>query len=124
MHVRHGAYEHAERDFRAMLAIFERLRSGQDVGSAQAALGDVADMRGDRPAALARYEAAMAEYERLGLRVRLGEVVLRRAAVLRELGRAREADGEQERGRELIGDAPLHRGPGLEWRLSGPQREA
>jgi tetratricopeptide (TPR) repeat protein len=122
-YVRHGAYEHAERDFRAMLAIFERLQSGHGVGSAQAALGDIADMRGDRPAALARYETAMAQYERLGLRVRLGEVVLRRAAVLRELGRVREADGELERGRELIGDAPLHRGRGLEWRLSRPQRE-
>jgi tetratricopeptide (TPR) repeat protein len=108
----HGAYEHAERDFRAMLDIFERLRSGTGIGAAHAALGDVAALRGDREAALTCYDAAMAQYGRLGTRVRLGEVLLRRSVVLRDLGREQEALADLARGQELIGDAPVHRGPG------------
>jgi len=123
LYVRHGAYDHAERDFRAMLAIFERLRSGHGVGSAHAALGDIADLRGRREAALTEYDTAMAEYERLGLRVRLGEVLVRRAAVLRGLGREQEATGDVARGQELIGDAPVHRGPALERRPGRPRGE-
>ncbi|MFI7545442.1 ATP-binding protein [Actinoplanes sp. NPDC049599] len=119
LYVRHGALEHAERDFRAMLAIFTRLRAGHGVGGAHGALGEIADLRGRPEVALAEYGLAVAEYGRLGLRVRLGEMLVRRAAVLRGLGRAEEADADQARGRELIGDAPVHRGPGLERRSSG-----
>lgn len=104
-----------------MLAIFERMRSGHGVGSAHAALGDIADLRGRREAALAEYGMTMAEYERLGLRVRLGEVLVRRSAVLGALGREPEAGAELARGRELIGDAPAHPGPALRRR---PRREA
>ncbi len=123
LQVRDGAYEHAERDFRAMLAIFERLRSGHGVGGAHVALGDVADMRGRQAAALTEYDTAMAEYERLGLRVRQGEVLVRRAVVLRGLGRAQEAAVDLARGQELIGDAPAHRGPALQRRPGRPPRE-
>jgi tetratricopeptide (TPR) repeat protein len=118
-----GAYDLAERDFTAMLAIFERLRGGAGVAGAHAALGDIADMRGRPAAALTAYDAAMAQYERLGMRVRLGEVLLRRAAVLRDLGREPEAAADLTRGQELIGDAPVHQGPGLMRRSSGPERE-
>ncbi|GAA3959600.1 hypothetical protein Aau02nite_46050 [Amorphoplanes auranticolor] len=122
--VRHGAYDHAERDFRAMLAIFERLRSGHGVGSAHAALGEIADMRGQHTAALREYDTAMAHYERLGLRVRLGQVLTHRAAVLRTLGREQEAAADLARGADLSGDAPAHRGPALQRRASRPEREA
>ncbi|MGW4946043.1 ATP-binding protein [Actinoplanes sp. NPDC004185] len=124
LYVRHGAYDHAERDFRAMLAIFERLRSGHGVGGAHTALGDVADMRGQHTVALREYGAAMAEYERLGLRVRLGQVLLHRAAVLRALGREQEADADLARGEQLSGDAPVHRGPAVQRRPGRPEREA
>jgi tetratricopeptide (TPR) repeat protein len=116
LHVRHGALGHAERDFREMLEIFERTRQGHGIASAHGALGDIAEMRGQPAEALIGYGAAVAEYERLGLRVRLGEVLVRRAVVLRALGREADADADVVRGRELIGDAPVHRGPGLERR--------
>ena len=120
LYVRHGALDHAERDFREMLAVFTRLRAGHGVGSAHAALGDIAGMRGATAVALTEFGLAVAEYERLGLRVRLGDVLTRRAAVLRATGREQEADADLARGRELIGDAPAHRGrPGLERRSSG-----
>ena len=119
--VRQKAYDRAERDFRAMLAIFERLRAGHGVAGAHAALGDLADLRGHHAAALARYDTAMAEYERLGLQVRQGRLLLRRAAVLRTLGREQEAEADVARGEELVGDAPAHRG--LEMRRR-PEREA
>jgi len=105
LYVRHGALDHAERDFREMLTIFTRMRTGHGVGSALAALGKVAGLRGRPAVALAQFDAAMAEYERLGLRVRLGEVLTLRAAVLRGLGREPEALADLARGRELIGDA-------------------
>jgi tetratricopeptide (TPR) repeat protein len=119
LYVRHGALEHAERDFRQMLAIFTRLRAGHGIGSAHAALGEIADMRGRPAVALTEFGTAVAEYERLGLRVRLGEVLVLRAAVLRGLDREPEAAADLARGRELIGDSPVHRGPGLERRSSG-----
>jgi tetratricopeptide (TPR) repeat protein len=106
-----GAYDHAERDFRAMLVIFERLRSGHGVGRAHVGLGDIAALRGRPSVALVQYDSAMAEYERLGLQVRLGEVLLRRAAVLGELGREQQAQADLVRGRELIGDAPVRPWP-------------
>jgi tetratricopeptide (TPR) repeat protein len=117
--VRQGALDLAERDFREMLAIFTRLRAGHGVGGAHAALGDIAELRGQPVVAVSEYDTAMAEYERLGLRVRQGEVLLRRAAVLRAQGREQEALADEARGRELIGDAPVHRGPGLQRRSGG-----
>jgi hypothetical protein len=102
-----------------MLVIFTRMRAGHGIGGAHAALGEIADMRGRPEVAVAEFGTAAAEYERLGLRVRLGEMLVRRADVLRGLGREQEADADLLRGRELIGDAPLHRGPGLERRSSG-----
>jgi tetratricopeptide (TPR) repeat protein len=119
LYVRHGALDHAERDFREMLAIFTRLRAGHGIGGAHGALGDIAELRGKPAVAVREYDTAMAEYERLGLRVRQGEVLLRRAAVLRAQGREQEALADVARGQELIGDAPVHRGPGLERRSSG-----
>ena len=74
----HGAYEQAERDFRAMLVVFD---SGPGVGRAHAALGDLAVRRGRAEVALAEYDAAAAEFERLGLRGALAEVRARRAEV-------------------------------------------
>ncbi|MFB9358014.1 NB-ARC domain-containing protein [Actinoplanes nipponensis] len=123
LHVRHGAYRHAERDFAAMLAIFQRLRGGPGVAAAQAALGEIADLRGETAVALSRFELAMAEYERLGLPVRLGQMLQRRAEVLRGLGREQEAEADAARARELIGDAPAHRGPALRRRPDRPRRE-
>jgi tetratricopeptide (TPR) repeat protein len=124
LYVRHGALEHAQRDFEQMLTVFTRLRAGHGVGGAHAALGRIAGLRGRPAVALAQLAAAMAEYERLGLRVRLGEVLMVRAAVLRGLGREPEAVADLARGRELVGDAPVHRGPvhrgpGLERRSGG-----
>jgi tetratricopeptide (TPR) repeat protein len=119
LYVRHGALDHAERDFLAMLAIFTRMRAGHGIASAHGALGEIADMRGRPAAALVEIDLAVAEYERLGLRVRLGETLLSRAVVLRKLDREQDAVADLARGRELIGDAPVHRGPGLERRSSG-----
>jgi hypothetical protein len=81
-------------------------------------------MRGQHPAALREYGTAMAEYERLGLRVRLGQVLLHRSAVLRALGREQEADADLARGEQLSGDAPVHRGPAVQRRPGRPEREA
>ncbi|MEU7905482.1 NB-ARC domain-containing protein [Actinoplanes sp. NPDC049118] len=117
------AFEAAERDFTAMLAVFERLRSGGGIGGAHGALGELADMQGRWTQALAEYDAGIAEYERLGMRVRMGELLLHRCTVLRMLGRDAEAAEARLRGEELIGDAPVHRGPGLVRRLNEPDQE-
>jgi tetratricopeptide (TPR) repeat protein len=117
------AFEAAERDFTAMLAVFERLRNGAGIGGAHAALGELADMRGRSTQALAEYDLGIAEYERLGLRVRQGELLLHRCAVLRMLGREPEAVEARLRGEELVGDVPIHRGPGLVRRLNEPGQE-
>jgi tetratricopeptide (TPR) repeat protein len=106
-----GRYADAERDFREMLAIFERIGHGSGVASAWAALGTVADKRGHHQAALDAFDAAITEFERLGQRVRAGEVHLDRAATLNTLGRAGEAARDRAIGEELVGDTPVHRGP-------------
>ncbi|WP_052359426.1 ATP-binding protein [Actinoplanes friuliensis] len=117
------AFDAARADFTEMLAIFERMRSGTGVGGAHAALGEIADMQGQWEAALAHYDAGAAEFERLGMWVRLGEVLLHRSTVLKMLGRELEAEAARERGEALVGDAPLHRGPGLVRRLNEPTEE-
>ena len=73
-----GAYEHAERDYRAMLVV---LPGGPGVGRAHAALGDLAVRRGRPEVALVEYDAAAAEFGRLGLRGPLAQVLARRAEV-------------------------------------------
>jgi len=123
LQVQDGDFEAAERDFEAMAGIFARLRSGSGVGAAYGALGEIADKRGRSAAALAAFDAGIAEYERLGMGVRLGELLLHRAVVLRELGRDREAVEARTRGEALIGDAPIHLGPMLLRRLAGPTEE-
>lgn len=117
------AFGAAERDFRAMLAVFERLRSGAGIGGAHGALGELADMQGRWTQALTEYDLGIAEYERLGMRVRAGELLLHRCTVLRMLGREPEAVEARLRGETLVGDAPIHRGPGLVRRLGEPEQE-
>ncbi|MEU4214839.1 NB-ARC domain-containing protein [Actinoplanes sp. NPDC026623] len=117
------AFDAAGRDFAEMLAVFERLRSGGGIGGAHAALGELADMQGRWAQALAEYDLGIAEYERLGMRVRMGELLLHRCTVLRMLGREPEAVEARLRGEELVGDAPIHRGPGLVRRLNEPDQE-
>jgi tetratricopeptide (TPR) repeat protein len=112
-----GRYDEAERDFREMLAIFERIRHGGGIGGAREALGAIAQKRGRLDAALAEFEAGIAEYDRLGDLVRAGELRLHRSAILHAVGREAEAVQERERAETLIGDAPLHRWPSLVERL-------
>jgi tetratricopeptide (TPR) repeat protein len=107
----------AVHDFHEMLAIFERIRYGSGVGGAHEALGFIADKQGRHDAALAEFDAGIAQYDRLGDRVRAGELRLYRSATLRALGREAEAARERERAETLIGDAPVHRGPVLLERL-------
>ncbi|GAB4102939.1 hypothetical protein GCM10028790_19580 [Micromonospora taraxaci] len=56
----------AEKDFRAMLEIFLRIRHGAGVGAAHQALGSVAAAQGRRDEASQAFRAAINEYERLG----------------------------------------------------------
>jgi tetratricopeptide (TPR) repeat protein len=58
----------AEKDFRAMLEIFRRIRHGAGVGAAHQALGSVAAAQGRRDEAVQAFQAAVNEYERLGNR--------------------------------------------------------
>ncbi|GID92163.1 hypothetical protein Adi01nite_15750 [Amorphoplanes digitatis] len=111
------AFAAAERDLRATLTVFERLRDGGGIGGAHGALGEVADMQGRWAQALAEYDAGIAQFERLGLRVREGELMLHRGTVLRMLGREPEAVQARLRGEALVGDAPVRLGPGLVRRL-------
>jgi hypothetical protein len=120
LRVRQGAWEAAERDFTAMAEVFGRLRMGSGVAAAYGALGEVASRQGRPAAALEALDAGIAEYERLGLRVRMGELLLHRAVVLRELGREREAAQARTRGEAMIGDAPIHLGPVLVRRVVAP----
>ncbi|MET8149680.1 hypothetical protein ACIBSW_23595 [Actinoplanes sp. NPDC049668] len=112
------AFAAAERDLRAALTVFERLRDGGGVGGAHGALGEVADMQGRWAQALEQYDAGIAQFARLGMRVREGELMLHRSTVLRMLGREEEAGRARLRGAALIGDAPARLGPGLVRRLS------
>jgi tetratricopeptide (TPR) repeat protein len=112
-----GRLDDAERDFRSMLEIFERIKHGGGVGGARQGLGVVAVRRGRPREALAEFDAGIAEYHRLHDRVREGELRLHRAAVLKGLGRDGEAERELAAADELIGDAAIYRGPPLETRL-------
>ncbi|MEU8423502.1 NB-ARC domain-containing protein [Micromonospora sp. NPDC048835] len=56
----------ADRDFRAMLEIFQRIRHGAGTGAAHQALGSVAAAQGRRDEAVQAFRAAINEYERLG----------------------------------------------------------
>jgi tetratricopeptide (TPR) repeat protein len=112
-----GRYDDAERGFRQMLAIFERIQHRGGVGGARQGLGVVAVRRGRLREALAEFDAGVAEYHRLHDRVREGELRLHRAALLRGLGRPDDAEREREAADELIGDAAIDRGPPLEERL-------
>ncbi|MEW2441867.1 ATP-binding protein [Micromonospora marina] len=58
----------AEKDFRAMLDIFVRIRHGAGVGAAHQALGSVAAAEGRREEAGQAFRSAIDEYERLGNR--------------------------------------------------------
>jgi tetratricopeptide (TPR) repeat protein len=104
-----GRLADAERDFREMLAIFERIGHGSGVASARAALGTMAGRDGRHAEALAAFDAALTEFNRLGQRVRAGEVRLDRAAILDTLGRTEEAVRDRAAAEKLIGDAPVHR---------------
>src|SRR6185437_603091 len=77
-----GRYDDAERHFREMLEIFERIKQGGGVGGAQQGLGVVAVRRKRYRDALAYFDAGIAQYHRLHDRVREGELRLDRAAVL------------------------------------------
>jgi tetratricopeptide (TPR) repeat protein len=117
-----GRFDDADRDFRAMLEIFERIHHGGGVGGAREGLGVVAFKRGRHREALAEFDAGIAQLHRLHDRVRVGELRLKRAAVLRAIGRREEADREQDRAEELIGDALIHRGPALDTRVPAQRR--
>ena len=117
-HAEHdGRYADAEHDFREMLAIFTRIRHGSGAGGALEALGTIAGEVGRREAALASFDAAIAQYDRLGDRVRAGQVRIQRSMTLGALGRDIEATQELQLARTLIGDAPIHRGPALPERI-------
>jgi tetratricopeptide (TPR) repeat protein len=112
-----GRYAEAERDFQEMLAIFERIRHGSGVGAAHEGLGVVAEKQGRHEDALAQFDAAIDRYDRLGDRVRAGELRLRRSATRHALGREAEAVHDREEAERLIGDTPIRREPGLLARL-------
>ncbi|MCZ7373532.1 ATP-binding protein [Micromonospora sp. WMMC250] len=61
-------HREAEKDFRAMLEIFRRIRHGAGVGAAYQALGSVTAAQGRRDEAAQAFQAAINEYERLGNR--------------------------------------------------------
>ena len=112
-----GRYAEAERDFQEMLAIFERIRHGSGVGAAHEGLGVLAEKQGRHEDALAHFDAAIDRYDRLGDRVRAGELRLRRSATRHALGREAEAVHDREEAERLIGDTPIRREPGLLARL-------
>lgn len=94
----------AQRHFRGMLAIFERLRNGGAVGGALEGLAGVAERQGRAHDALAELDAAIALYERLGDRMRSGKARLHRSAILTKLGRDAEAVRERSQAELLLGD--------------------
>jgi len=112
-----GNLADAERDFRQMLAIFERIRQGSGAAGAREGLGQIAVEQGRYDDALAEFDAGIAHYDRLGDRVRAGEMRLQRSAALNALGRRTEAIRERVRAEALIGDAPVRRDPSLDARL-------
>ncbi len=114
-------YAEAERAFREMLAIFERIRHGGGVGGAHGGLGVIADKQGRHDTALVEFDAGIDQYDRLGDRVRAGELRLRRSATLHTLGREAEAVRDREEAEALIGDTPIRREPGLLARLPLPR---
>jgi len=103
-----GRFADAERAFREMLAIFELIQHGTGIAGAHQALGVVADKQGRHDAALAQFDAALAQLNRLGHLVRAGEVRLHRSATLHALGREEEAAHERHLAETLIGDEPIH----------------
>ena len=82
------AAEHFDR------AIELALADGDDLVAAQATnnLGAIADIRGDRPRALARYRAAVPAYQRLGHTLGLAETFHNMAITHREQGELADAE--------------------------------
>ena len=100
------ATEHFDR------AIELALADGDDLVAAQATnnLGAIADIRGDRPRALARYRAAVPAYQRLGHTLGLAETFHNMAITHREQGDlddAEELELEAIRYAQSAGDARL-----------------
>jgi tetratricopeptide (TPR) repeat protein len=110
-------YAEAETAFREMLAIFEQIGHGGGVSGAWAGIAVVYDKLGRRPEALDAIEQAVARLDRLGDRIRSGELRLHRSALLNVLGRTDEAIAERVRAEELIGDVPVHRDQNITKRL-------
>jgi tetratricopeptide (TPR) repeat protein len=111
-------YVDAERHFRAMLAICERIRHGSGVGAALDGLATIADEEGRTQDALADLDAGIDQFDRLNDRVRAAELRLHRSAVLRTLGRLSESVREREIAEAIIGDATVRRRPAMEAFLS------
>ena len=108
-----GRYDDAERDFRQMLAIFERIGDGGGVAGAHDGLAELHVKRGELAAALAEYDFVIEAHSRLGDRIREGSARRNRAAVLTGLDRAAEAQVERARGDALVGDLSVPwAGPG------------
>lgn len=102
-----GRLDDAERDFRRMLAIFERRHDGGATAGAHDGLAAVHVKRGELPAALAELDTTVEAYSRLGARIREGNALRDRARVLVSLGRHSEAEADRARGDALIGDSPV-----------------
>jgi tetratricopeptide (TPR) repeat protein len=112
-----GRYDDATRDLHQALAVFERIGHGTAVGFAHLALGQIAAAAGNHHQAIAAFDTATAQFDRLHDRVRAGQSRLHRACARAALGDLDRARTEWTAAEQLIGEAPLPEAPSLRQRL-------
>jgi tetratricopeptide (TPR) repeat protein len=99
-----GRPDDALKDMREMRAVFERIRHATGVGLALEGIAEIVTAAGRYDEAIEASEAAAAQFDRTGDRVRAGRSRLHQAAALAAAGRAEAAAAAWRTAEDLIGD--------------------